>query len=128
MMTYFPLLVCRPKEQRNTGGRHDRNSAPANFMSPATAAGTKPRGRRSLVAQNRKRPSRPKNGLAMSPILPISLLVTVLCVVGAIEGVLDQQLLFIGVAVAATILVCSFEAWSAREAPARSEDERGLGD
>ena len=60
----------------------------------------------------------------MSPILPISLLVTVLCMFGAIEGVLFQQLLFVGAAFAATVLVCSVEAWSAREAPAPSEDER----
>jgi len=68
------------------------------------------------------------NGPPMSPILPISLLVTVLCVLGAIEGVLDQQLLFVGGAVAATVLVCSFEAWSAREAPAAPDDERSLRD
>jgi hypothetical protein len=43
---------------------------------------------------------------------------------GAIEGVLFQQLLFVGAAVAATISVCSVEAWSAREAPAPGEDER----
>jgi hypothetical protein len=64
----------------------------------------------------------------MSPILPISLLVTALCIFGAIDGVLDQQLLFVAAAVAATILVCSIEAWSAREAPARAEDEHGLRD
>ena len=64
----------------------------------------------------------------MSPILPISLLITVLCVLGAIDGVLFQQLLFDGAAVSATILVCSIEAWSAREAPARNEDERALRD
>ncbi|HEY1452855.1 MAG TPA: hypothetical protein VGF57_05275 [Roseiarcus sp.] len=58
----------------------------------------------------------------MSPILPISLLVTVLCLFGAIEGVLFQQLLFVGAAVGATILVCSIEAWSAREAPVQSDD------
>ena len=63
-------------------------------------------------------------GPAMSPILPISLLLTVLCMFGAIEGVLFQQLLFVGAAVAATILVCSIEAWSAREAPVLSEDDR----
>jgi hypothetical protein len=62
----------------------------------------------------------------MSPILPISLLVTVLCIVGAIDGVLFQQLLFVGAAVAATVLVCSVEAWSAREAPAASGDERKI--
>jgi hypothetical protein len=58
----------------------------------------------------------------MSPILPISLLVTVLCIFGAVDGVLFQQLLFVGAAVATTILVCSIEAWSAREVPVRSED------
>ena len=63
-------------------------------------------------------------GSAMSPILPISLLVTVLCTLGAIEGVLFQQLLFVGAAISATILVCSVEAWSARERPVPSEDER----
>lgn len=58
----------------------------------------------------------------MSPILPISLLVTVLCILGAIDGVLFQQLLFVGAAISATILVCSVEAWSARGA-AQSENE-----
>jgi hypothetical protein len=59
----------------------------------------------------------------MSPILPISLLVTVLCMFGAIEGVLFQQLLFVGAAVAATILVCSVEAWNAGAAPALGEGD-----
>jgi hypothetical protein len=60
----------------------------------------------------------------MSPILPISFLVTVLCALGAVEGVLFQQLLFVGVALSATILVCSLEAWSAREIPVRTDAER----
>ena len=59
----------------------------------------------------------------MSPILPISFLVTVLCALGAVEGVLFQQLMFVGAALSATILVCSFEAWSAREIPVHSDDE-----
>lgn len=59
----------------------------------------------------------------MSPILPISFLVTLLCAFGAVEGVLFQQLMFVGAALSATILVCSFEAWSAREIPVRSDDE-----
>ncbi|HWY83286.1 MAG TPA: hypothetical protein VNY10_15405 [Roseiarcus sp.] len=59
----------------------------------------------------------------MSPILPISFLVTLLCAVGAVEGGLFQQLMFVGAALSATILVCSFEAWSAREIPVRSDDE-----
>jgi hypothetical protein len=64
----------------------------------------------------------------MSPILPISLLVTVLCILGAIDGVLFQQLLFVGAAISATILVCSVEAWSARGAAAQSENEPPLRD
>jgi hypothetical protein len=62
----------------------------------------------------------------MSPILPISFLVTLLCAFGAIEGVLFQQLMFVGAALSATILVCSFEAWSAREIPVRADDESRL--
>jgi hypothetical protein len=65
-------------------------------------------------------------GPGMSPILPISFLVTLLCVIGAIDGVLFQQLLFVGAAVAATILVCSLEAWSSQGAAVRSEDEANL--
>jgi hypothetical protein len=64
----------------------------------------------------------------MSPILPISFLVTLLCAFGAVEGVLFQQLMFVGAALSATILVCSFEAWSAREIPVRSDDETRLRD
>jgi hypothetical protein len=62
----------------------------------------------------------------MSPILPISFLVTLLCAFGAVQGVLFQQLLFAGAALSATILVCSLEAWSAREIPVRSDDEPQL--
>jgi hypothetical protein len=62
-------------------------------------------------------------GPAMSPILPISFLVTLLCAFGAVESVVFQQLMFVGAALSATILVCSFEAWSAREIPVRADDE-----
>jgi hypothetical protein len=62
----------------------------------------------------------------MSPVLPISFLITLLCAIGAIEGVLFQQLLFVGAAVAATILVCSFEAWTCQGAAVRGEDEANL--
>jgi hypothetical protein len=62
----------------------------------------------------------------MSPILPISFLITLLCTFGAVEGRLFQQLMFVGAALSATILVCSFEAWSAREIPVRSDDETRL--
>jgi hypothetical protein len=62
----------------------------------------------------------------MSPILPISFLLTLLCAFGAVEGVLFQQLLFVGAALSATILICSFEAWSAREIPVRTDDESKL--
>ena len=64
----------------------------------------------------------------MSPIPPISLLIAVLCMFGAMDGVLFQQLLFVGAAVAATIFVCSIEAWSAREVPVGAEDERSHSD
>jgi hypothetical protein len=63
---------------------------------------------------------------AMSPILPISFLLTLLCAFGAVEGVRFQQLMFVGAALSATVLVCSLEAWSAREIPVRSDDERTL--
>jgi hypothetical protein len=59
----------------------------------------------------------------MSPILPISFLLTLLCAFGAVGGGLFQQLMFVGAAMSATILVCSFEAWSAREIPVRADDE-----
>jgi hypothetical protein len=59
----------------------------------------------------------------MPPILPISFLLTLLYAFGAVWGVLFQQLLFMGAVLSATILVCSFEAWSAREIPVRSDDE-----
>jgi hypothetical protein len=134
MMAHFTLPVCSPRKRRNAAGPMIGIPPPAPL--PQTAEIVSRDSGWNQVARPsfpvRTKPvnglSRPKNGLAMSPILPISLLVTVLCVFGAIEGVLDQQLLFIGAAIAATILVCSFEAWSAREAPARSEDERSLRD
>ena len=63
-------------------------------------------------------------GAAMSPVLPISLLIAVFCLIGAIDGILFQQLLFVGAAVAAIVLVCLFEAWAAGERPIESEDDR----
>jgi hypothetical protein len=65
-------------------------------------------------------------GHKMSPILPISFLVTLLCTFGAVEGVLFQQFLFVGAALSGTIMICSLEAWSAREIPVRSDDGRQL--
>lgn len=67
-----------------------------------------------------------KRTSTMSPILPISFLLTLLCAFGAIEGVLFPQLMFVGAALSATVLVCSLEAWSAREIPVRSDDDRKL--
>jgi hypothetical protein len=136
MMAHFTLPVCSPRKRRNAAGPMigvpPARAAPANARNICVSrdSGWNQVARPSFPFRTKPANglSRPKNGLAMSPILPISLLVTVLCVFGAIEGVLDQQLLFIGAAIAATILVCSFEAWSAREAPARSEDERSLRD
>lgn len=86
----------------------------------------KPRGR-VLNARCNKRLGLSLKGLTrMSPILLISFLVTLLCAFGVVEGVLFQQLMFVGAALSATILVCSFEAWSAREIPVRSDDETRL--
>jgi hypothetical protein len=66
----------------------------------------------------------PDGPRAMSPVLPISFLITVLCAIGAVEGVLFQQLMFVGAALSATILVCSLEAWAAREIPVRADDHQ----
>ena len=63
----------------------------------------------------------------MSPILPISFLATLLCVLVALDWALYQQILFVGAALWATVWVCSLEAWSCQEAPAKSEDEHGHG-
>jgi hypothetical protein len=59
----------------------------------------------------------------MSPILPISFVATLICVLVAIDWELYQQILFVGAALSATVWVCALEAWSCQEAPARSEDE-----
>jgi hypothetical protein len=67
-----------------------------------------------------------KRTATMSPILPISFLLTLLCAFGAVEGVRFQQLMFVGAALSATVLVCSLEAWSAREVPVRSDEDRTL--
>jgi hypothetical protein len=72
----------------------------------------------------RNAPIPPSMGHAMSPILPISFLATLLCVLVAIDWPLYQQILFVGAALSATVWACSLEAWSCQEAPVRSEDER----
>ena len=59
----------------------------------------------------------------MSPILPISFVATLLCVLFAIDWALYQQILFVGAALSATVWVCLLEAWSCQEAPTRNEDE-----
>ena len=63
-------------------------------------------------------------GHIMSPILPISFVATLICVLVAIDWALYQQVLFVGAALSATVWACSLEAWSS-QAPVRSEDERG---
>jgi hypothetical protein len=73
----------------------------------------------------RTAPGLPLLGHDMSPILPISFVATLLCVLVAIDWALYQQVLFVGAALSATVWVCSLEAWSCQEAPAKSEDERG---
>ncbi|HEY5205981.1 MAG TPA: hypothetical protein VIJ63_15455, partial [Roseiarcus sp.] len=72
-----------------------------------------------------KRASLAVIGHAMSPILPISFVATLLCVLVAIDWAWYQQVLFVGAALSATVWVCSLEAWSCQEAPAKTEDDRG---
>ena len=55
-------------------------------------------------------------GHEMSPILPISFVATLLCVLVAIDWALYQQILFVGAALSATVWVCALEAWSCQEA------------
>ena len=43
----------------------------------------------------------------MSPVLPISFVVTLLCVLVAIDWALYQQILFVGAALSATVWACS---------------------
>jgi hypothetical protein len=62
----------------------------------------------------------------MSAIVPISFVLTLVCVLVAIDWALYQQLLFVGAAVSATVWACSLEAWSCQPAPARSDGERSL--
>ena len=58
----------------------------------------------------------------MSIVLPISFLVTLLCVLVAIDWALYQQVLFVGAALSATVWVCSLEAWSTQGPPASADD------
>ena len=58
----------------------------------------------------------------MSPILPISFVATLLCVLIAIDWALYQQILFVGAALSATVWVCSLEAWSTQGPPASADD------
>jgi hypothetical protein len=60
----------------------------------------------------------------MSLALPISFVATLLCVLFAIDWAFYQQILFVGAALSATVMVCSFEAWSCQEAPVRNDDQR----
>lgn len=73
----------------------------------------------------RNAPVLPSLGHEMSPILPISFVATLLCVLVAIDWALYQQILFVGAALSATVWVCSLEAWSCQDAPAKSDDEHG---
>jgi hypothetical protein len=93
------------------------------FPISMSVAGTNKCGLRFANVANR--PFLPSMGHEMSLILPISFLVTLLCVLLAIDWALYQQILFVGAALAATVWACSLEAWSCQEAPVRSEDERG---
>ncbi len=64
-------------------------------------------------------------GPKMFAILPISFIITLLCVLLAIDWPLYQQVLFLGAAVSATVWACSLEAWSCQGASVRAEDELG---
>ena len=64
----------------------------------------------------RNPPGLPSIGHFMSPILPISFVATLLCVLIAIDWALYQQILFVGAAPSATVWVCSLEAWSTQVA------------
>jgi hypothetical protein len=77
----------------------------------------------SVLQMWRNPPVLPTMGHVMSPILPISFVATLLCVLVAIDWALYQQILFVGAALSATVWVCALEAWSCQEAPVRSNDE-----
>jgi hypothetical protein len=60
----------------------------------------------------------------MSAIVPISFVVSLACVLVAIDWALYQQLLFVGAALSATVCACSLEAWSCQQAPVTGEHEQ----
>lgn len=62
----------------------------------------------------------------MSIILPISFLLTLLCVLVAVDWALYQQILFLGAALSATVWVCLLEAGGCQETPAKNGEERSL--
>ena len=71
----------------------------------------------------RNAPILPSVGHAMSIILPVSFIATLLCVLVAIDWAWYQQILFVGAALSATVWVCLVEAWGCQEAPPRSGEE-----
>jgi hypothetical protein len=58
----------------------------------------------------------------MSAILPISFVVTLPCVLLAIDWAPYQQILFVGAALSATVWACSLEAWSTQAAPVSGDE------
>lgn len=54
----------------------------------------------------------------------ISFLLTVLFALGAAEGAILRQGLFVGAAIAATVLICSVEGLSAQDIRVRRDDDR----
>jgi hypothetical protein len=70
-------------------------------------------------------PILPSAGHAMSIILPISFIVTLACVLVAIDWALYQQILFVGAALSATVWVCFLESWGCQEAPSGGSEESG---
>jgi hypothetical protein len=122
-----PRCACSCRtDKRPRRERLVRPPALTNFYCAMLSAGNRSERRALRTGDANKHGLVATRAAKMSPILPISFLLTLLCAFGAVEGVLFQQLLFVGAALSATILICSFEAWSAREIPVRTDDESKL--
>jgi hypothetical protein len=107
--------------------RADRPEAQREFfLRRALYAGTEANGRRFGTGRGQAPVPVPWVS-EMSAILPISFVVTLLCVLLAIHWPLYQQILFLGAALSATVWVCSLEAWSTSRGAPASEDEQGRG-
>jgi hypothetical protein len=59
---------------------------------------------------------------SVSPVIPISFLATLLCVLLAIDWPMFQQVMFVGAAAAATVFFCYLEGLGLHEQPVRTEE------